>query len=397
MAKYNFDSSRYAKFFASKDNRNYLQMLIDTTGILGTNYKWYLTQGKKAANPIAINNDGTAVFQVGCRSLEAAQLMEMRAPLGDSLQSETKGTEFYSASIPHFITRGTVENAMERDYKVRLYEEFGNDKDLVEGYVNILQSKVDSVDATMTYMTAQLMTTGKVDYRGIAAGIQAPLHKALIPIENFSKAGVETGYKVWTAPDCNILKQMADIEKKYRDEWGTSAPFKWQLHRDMYYNVFLQNKFVKEFIKEYRTLHYIATPDNIPTSHSMFQQASVDLAGLGISPIEIAEEKVRNVTAESDTMIHGWNQNVAVFRPAGDAMEIQWCEPSDRRMFQNYGAKSISKVFAKANGGLSTIVNTTLDNGSYKEWHTDCYASAVPALTEFLYHVIVDTTKSEQK
>lgn len=394
MAKYDFSTSRYAKFFGSKDNVNHLRNFINSEGILGTNYGWWKTQGKKASAPTSINPDGTAVFQIGCRSLEAAPLMDMRAPLADSLQDESKGVEFYSATIPHFITRGTVENAMEREYKERMYAEFGgDDAEIVLDYAKTLQKKVDSVDATLTYMTAKLMTTGKIDYRGIAAGIQAAIHDAKVPLENFSKAGVgDTTDKVWTAKDCKILNQMAAIERKYRDKWGTSAEFKWKMSKKMYNEVFLQNAQVKEFIAEYRKLNYIATPDGIRTTDSMFKAASVDLEGLGISPIEIVEEKERNKTLTTDTFIKGWDDNVVVFCPAGDVTEIEWCVPSDQKMFEKYGANSIAKVFARANDGLSTIVNTTLSNGQFREWHTDCFASAVPALNEFLYHVIVDTT-----
>lgn len=394
MAKFNFENSRYAKFFGSKDNVNYLKKLIDTQGIIGTNYGWYLTQGKKAASPTAVNNDGTAVFQIACRSLEAAPLMDMRAPLADALQRETKGSEFYAATIPHFIGKGTVENAMERDYKVKLFECFGDDEDLVMRYVDILQNKIDSVDATLNWMTAKLMSTGKIDYRGIAQGIQAPIHNALVPIGNFAKAGVESGSKIWTDPDCNILAQMRQIEAKYRDQWGATGAFVWQMTKKMYNDVFLKNSSVQDFIKSYRTMNYLAVAENLPSTDSMFRQAAADLASYGISPIQIVEEKERNITATADTMIQGWADNVVVFRPAGDATEIQWAEPSDQRMFQNYGAKTISKVFAKANGGLSTIINTTQDNGQYKEWHTDIIMSAVPALTEFLYHVVVDTTQA---
>lgn len=393
MAKYNFNDSRYVKFFESKDNRNHLKKLINTDGIIGCNYQWYKTQGHKTTTPSVMNPDGTALFSVQCRSLEAAPLMDMRAPLADSLQEDVKGLDVYTASIPHFIGKGTVENAMEREYKAKLYEAFGDDTDIVNNYVDVLQNKVDSVDATLTFMTARLMSTGKIDYRGIAAGIQAAIHDAHVPLENFSKAGVEAGSKVWTDEDCNILQQMADIEAKYREKWGTNAAFVWQMPKEMYYKVFLKNKYTQAFVKQYRTLNYIATPEGLAAAHSAFVAASVDLAGLGVSPIEVVEEKERNITGTTDTMINGWDPNVAVLRPAGDATEIQYTEIADPAMFLKYGASTISKVFAKANDGLSVIVNTTQNNGTYKEWHTDIMMSAVPSLNEFLYHVIVDTTK----
>jgi len=64
----------------------------------------------------------------------------------------------------------------------------------------------------------------------------------------------------------------------------------------------------------------------------------------------------------------------------------------DQQMYEKYGSSVISRTFAKTNNGLCTLMNTTLNNGNMKEWHTDLMMSAIPSLDEFLYHVIVDTT-----
>ena len=61
-------------------------------------------------------------------------------------------------------------------------------------------------------------------------------------------------------------------------------------------------------------------------------------------------------------------------------------------MFDKYGSSVITKVWAQVNDGLCTLVNTTTNNGQYKEWHTDVMMSACPALTVFLNNVIVDTS-----
>ena len=80
---------------------------------------------------------------------------------------------------------------MEREAKEQQFELFGNDADLVAAWVYTLQSQLDSADATMNFMTAQLMSKSYIDYRNIARGIQIPLHKADIPSENFTKAGTK--------------------------------------------------------------------------------------------------------------------------------------------------------------------------------------------------------------
>lgn len=388
MAKFDFNSSRYAKFFADKSNQNFLQTFINTEGILYTNYGWYKTQGHKAAAATPTSPAGVASFTIKARSLEAAPLMDLRAPLGDSHQMDKEGLKFYTASIPDFIAPGYVETAMEREARIAQFEMFGNDADIIAQWVQNLQSQIDSADATMNFLTASLMSTAKVDYSAIGRGIQAPLHKADVPAENFVKAGA----KVWTDADCNILSQMAKIEAKFRDKWGYTGAMIWQMPKDMYQNVFLKNKEVRELITSYRKLNYIADTENMPVTQKMFNDAFVDYEG--VSPIEVVVEKERNFTHVTDTMIHGWDQNVAVLRPAGDACEWQYTTNLDKQMFDKYGSNIISKVWAQANDGLSTIVNTTFNNGQYKEWHTDLMMSATPALIEFPNHVIVKTNEA---
>ena len=65
-------------------------------------------------------------------------------------------------------------------------------------------------------------------------------------------------------------------------------------------------------------------------------------------------------------------------------------------MYEKYGSSVIERAFARVGtGGLYTLMNTTLNNGNLKEWHTDLFVAAVPALEEFLYHVIVDTASAD--
>lgn len=391
MAKFDFNASRYAKFFSDKSNQRFLQTFVDTEGILHTNYGWWKTQGHKAgaATPVAPN--GVASFTVKSRALQAAPLMDMRAPLGDSNQMDKEGIAFYTASIPDFIAAGYVETAMEREDRIRRFELFGNDADLVAAWVHNVQTQVNSADTTLNFLTARLMSTGKIDYTGIARGIQAAIHKANIPEANF----VNAGEKVWTDADCKILSQMAATEKTFREKWGYTGAMKWQVTRKMFYEVFLVNAQVKELVESYKKnpLAWIAQAEGAPVTADLFVRAIQDFPG--VSPIEIVEERERNLTNTGDAFVQGWADNIAVLRPAGDAVEYEYTECLDKLMFEKYGASTISKVFAEVNEGLGVLVNTTLNNGMYKEWHTDLMMSAVPALIEFPYHVIVDTATAD--
>ena len=62
-------------------------------------------------------------------------------------------------------------------------------------------------------------------------------------------------------------------------------------------------------------------------------------------------------------------------------------------MYENFGSSNVSKTFTKTNG-VFTLINTSLNNGDFREWHTDMIMDAVPALDEVPYHLIVDTSQA---
>ncbi|MCF0202768.1 MAG: hypothetical protein HUK08_05325 [Bacteroidaceae bacterium] len=399
MAKFDFNSSRFAKFFENKTNLRFLQTYLDTTGILYTNYGWYLTQGSIDPQMTPVSASGEAAFNIKSRSLEAAPLMNLRAPLGAGMQIDQKGIEMYTASIPSFAAQnGYRETALEREDKERRFQMFGNDSDIVAAWTQTVQSMTDSADATMNFMTARLMTTGQIDYTGIARGIQAPLHKAPIPTENFTKAW---GAKVWTDPDAKILTEMANVEDYYRNAWGYGGQMVWQFTRKFFRDVFLKNNEVKEFVYNYRYLNDLATTVNknatnanaLRLTEEMWNQAKDDF--MGISRIEIVVEKERNLTQTTDTFVQGWDDKFAVLRPAGDACMFMHTENLDQQLFQKYGSNVIAKMFAQTNGGLATLVNTTRNDGQYKAWATDLFLESVPALIDFPHHVIVDMSQAK--
>lgn len=391
MAKFDFQNSRYAKFFKSGDNINHLQKFLDESDLFYTNYGWYKTQGSKDPLPTIAQPDGTLVFQMSARKLSAAPLMHLRAPLGDSPQGEKDGLTFYAATIPDFITDGFVETAMERDTREKIYAEFGNDSEIVAAWAENVQSKIDSVDATLTYMTAQLMSTGMIDYTGIGQGIHAPLHKANIPEDNFVTAG-ET---VWTDESCRILTQMRKIENDYRDKFAYTGRLVWQMPRDMFFDVLLENEEVVELVNRYKQnpRAWVAYTDTQTPLETDFRNAVRDFYGL--SEIEIVTEKERNNNGITNEFVNGWNQTAVVLRPAGEAVQFKWGYNLDQQLNRKYGAKSITKVWASTNDGLGTLVNTTLDNGQFQEWHTDMMMTATPALRNFPYHYIIDTATAD--
>lgn len=393
MAKFDFNNSKLAKFFSSAENVRYLQTFLDRKDVFFVNYSWYKTQGHNSSFLTKTDPYGLATFNVKARKLQAAPMADLRAPLGDSNQLDKNGHKWYTASIPDFITPGYVETAVERYARVKQFEEFGNDADILVDWVDAVQERMDSVDATMNFMTAQLMSTGKIDYTGIGRGISTPLHKAIDPIE-YGDNFINGGAKKWTDASATILTYMKEKEAKYREtRGGFDGALKWQMTRNTFYNVFLKNIEVRELVTNYRQLNYIASTKTMPISKEQFLQAFVDFEG--VSPIEIVTEKERNLTHSKDEFKQGWADNIVVLRPAGDACEFERTDNLDQKLIQFAGNDAISTVFGSTNDGLGLLMNSVVPNGKFKEWHTDIMFSACPALIDFPDHVIMDITKTD--
>lgn len=393
MPKFDFNNSKLARFFSSQENQRYLQAFLNQKDIFFVNYGWYKTQGHNSPFLTKTDPHGLATFNVKARKLKTSPMADLRAPLGDSNQMDKGGHEFYTASIPDFITPGYVENAMERYARIQQFEEFGNDADVLADWTFAVQEQMDSVDATMNYMTAVLMSTGKIDYTGIGRGISAPLHTAIDPIK-YGDNFVNGGPKKWADSTATILTYMKEKEAKYREvRGGFDGPLKWQMTRNTFYNVFLKNAEVRELVTNYRTLNYIASTKTMPISKEQFYAAFVDFEG--VSPIEIVTEKERNLTHTKDEYKQGWADNIVVLRPDGDAVEFERTDNLDKKLLEFAGNNAISTVFGQTNDGLGLLMNSVVPNGRFKEWHTDIMFAACPGLINFPNHQIMDITKAD--
>ena len=381
--KFDFQNATYSKLWDSVEGYPLLSSILNDPNMIRSNYGFWKEKFQVDPNVTPTDSTGAAVFVSRMKQLEMGIMMDMRAPLGDSVPTDKKGVAYYTGVIPDFIAKGTVETAPEREYKERMFiDNFGNDAFIVAQFVDEVQAKIDSADMTLSHMGAQLMSKGYIKYES-GVGIHGALYKADIPAANFQKAGT----KAWTDADCMILDQMAKIEKDMKESWGLSnLAMVWEIPYDMFHNVFLKNKQVIDFVKSYRYFNDQVITENMQITEQMFRSAIVQFEGL--SPIVIIEEKQKDHTG----IVSGWDSNVAVLRPTGYAGMIRHTTILDQQMYEKYGSSVISRTFAKTNNGLCTLMNTTLNNGNMKEWHTDLMMSAIPSLDEFLYHVIVDTT-----
>lgn len=389
MQQFDFNNSRYAKLFSSKDNLNFLKTFLDQKNLLYTNYGWYSTQGHRASMPTPTDYDGVATYSVKSRKAEAAPLMHLRAPLGDAPEMDSEGISVYSGSIPDFIGYKWSENAQQRKYKEELFQQFGNDADLIATWVrDAVQTGKNSAEATLSNLTAQLMTKASMSWKGKGEGLQQFLQKIEpFPEENKKKAGV----KAWTDPDCKIITQMRKIEDDYRDErGGYEGALVWKMTRKMYRETFLENAEVKEWYQKWCVAKHMAYTESMQVLDEDFKRTLSDMTGL--SPIEIVVEKERNKTLNTDTFVQGWEDKYVVLCPAGDCVEFKWTPIYDQALQKEFGAKNIDVSWASIANGLVTVGNYAIDNGLFREWQTKVMMSACPVLIDFMNHVIIDTS-----
>ena len=376
-----FELSTYNKIWDSREGRQIVTTILNTPELINANHTFWMEKFRVDPQITPTNQEGEAIFISRMRQLESGVLMDMRAPLGDSKPEDKKGLAYYSGAIPEFISKGFVEKATEREYKERLFEQFG-DAALVAAYAtDVLQSRIDSANQTLSNMGAQLLSTGKIVYK-YGEGIKSNVLKAEIPAENFLKAGA----KVWTDTSAKLLDQIVKIVKDVKD--ATGVDFAWQLEvtKDQFNNCFLTNAQVIEWIRYVNIINNQPLPEKMVITRDMAMPALAKFPDL--PPIVIVEEKQKDADS---TMVHGWKDGVAVLRPTGYAGYIRRTTIKDTEMFQKYGNSVNSYSFAPALNGIGGVRNSVIVNGNFKEWHTDLVIAGVPSLDEFLYHYIIDT------
>lgn len=379
MAKFDFNLSNYAKLWNSRDGRQALQIFVNDPVIVKRLPTFWKTQFDVDPVVIPRNSDGTAAFSATMRGQTLENMLDWRAPLGDAQVRDKKGIEHYEGTIPDFIARAYVEQAMEREARERLFQDyFGDDAQILAAYADEVGLMIREADSTMSNLAAQALSKGFVTYN-YGSGITGNIYKAPIPAENILTAGA----KAWADSTCKLLDQMEAIEQDFRDRTGFAGAMKWQITRAMFHNVVLKNAQVIEYINNWRTINDKVVVNGWNVNAEMFNEAFA--SNDKISPIEIIEEKQYN----EGVAVSGWATGVAVLRPAGKAGRVKRADILDKKMADKYGSSVIDRVFS--NVDIYTIMNTTLNNGNYKEWHTDLFVSAVPVLEEFMNHIIVDT------
>ena len=377
-----FANSTYNKIWDSNEGRQIVTQILNDPDLIRANHTFWTQKFRIDPQITPTNAEGEAIFKSTMRQLESGVLMDMRAPLGDSVPEDKKGLAYYSGVIPEFISKGTVEKATERAYKEDLFEQFG-DAALIAAYAtDVLQSKLDSANQTLSHMGAQLLSTGKIIYNQ-GVGIQGNVLKADVPTENFLKAGA----KVWSDTSARLLDQIVKMVEDIREKQGLDLQFQLEITRKQFLEAFMKNEQVIEWVRYLNVINNTPLPERAVMTEDLVKNALSRFEGL--PPIVIVEEKQKDT---ENGIVHGWKEGVAVLRPLGYAGFIRRTTIKDVELFTKYGNNVNSYSFASALNGLAQIANSVIVNGNFKEWHTHVIMAAVPSLDEFLYHYIIDTT-----
>lgn len=379
-----FAQSVYNKIWDSVEGRQIVEQILNDPALINANHTFWATKFRIDPQITPTNQEGEAVFISRMRALESGTLMDMRAPLGDSIVEDKGGVSYYSGAIPEFISKGTVEKATERDYKEKLFAQFGDSALVAAFATDVLQTKVDAANQTLSHLSAQLLSTGKIVYSQ-GQGAQGNVLKAEIPAGNFLKAGE----KIWTDPNAKILDQIVKIVEDIKDKTGVDMQYQLEVPKEMFKNCFLKNAQVIEWVRYVNIVNNQPLPERLVLSREMALEALASFDGL--PTIVIVEEKQKDTL---NGVVHGWKDNAAVIRPVGYAGFIRHAAVADTELFAKYGNSVNTYSFTPALNGLATVRNSVIVNGNFKEWHTDLVMAAVPSLDEFLYHFIIDTTEA---
>lgn len=392
--KFDFNSTKYVQMFEkSVEGRSIISYILNDPDLIRANYQFWKSVFPADPSLLVTSNAGHAAVVVESREPEHATMADWRAPLGLGRQLEEGQSVQYNAGIIDLIAPSWQEQAMEREAKLRTFEDLGDDAPLILGYATqVLQPRVDSINMALSNMSAQALSTGRVSYRN-GRGIMSDIYTSPIPAEN----KVTAGKLAWDDKDCDILEQMVEIETHFKEDvWGREdMSLEWNIDYSTYKNIFMKNAKIIEWIKtcwlvsQGQLISQIDSVPNAVVDDATFAKYISTYPGL--SPIRVIKEHQK----DGDKIVHGWKDGIAVLRPTGYAGKTYKTEILDKVLYEKYGNSIINKVFGTTADGLITVINTTGINGTYKYWATDVVASATPVLETFLYQVLVSFKEAD--
>lgn len=381
-------------FEESDYGRTVVNELLNNPELIRSNFGFWKQFFPADPNALVTTSAGNAAVRIVDRTPTTPTMADWRAPLGDSRLGEEGVSAWYNAGIVDLITLGWQETALEREDREKIFADYGTDAPILAGYAtNVLQPRIDSIDMSLSNMAAQALSKGWVYYDG-GKFIKGAVYNAPIPDENKCNAGT----KVWSDPDCDILAQMAAIEKHYKEDvFGKPRlSMEWLIPYSVFTDILLKNKYVIEYIK----INWLAEKGqlisqvaSVPASVINEEAFNKYVVGSypGLSPIRVIDEK----QIDDGTIVNGWKQGIVALHVRGNAGRTYRTSILDRTLSEKYGNNLVAQIYTTAMNGIATVCNTTMIDGKYKAWATDVYAAATPMLETFLTHILVDITKAD--
>lgn len=379
-----FENSIINQIYNPNGGSKIMLELLSNPALVKRNPTFWAKYFKIDNQPTPTDASGEAAFVAHLREISVGSLMDMRAPLAESLPMDKAGERTYTGTIPNWIAKGWHETATERYTREQTWQEMGEQDAIIRFAQDVLQIQLDSANQTLSHMAARLMSTGQIVYNG-GDGIKGGVLKADIPTDNFMKAKGTA----WNDPSAKIITQMQQLEEEYRTRTGFDGALVWDIPTQVFNAYFLTNAEVKE---AYRYLLSVKG-GNVPEITFLTREMGLEALSqmTGISTIQLVEEKQK----DGASIVSGWENNKVVLRPAGLAGVIKYATTLDEKVFPKYGSKQITRNFTKTLGGLATFMNSVHDNGNFKEWHTDLLMCAVPVLNQFTHHAIISVNEAE--
>lgn len=396
--KFEVDLGRYPKLFEDKRTLSngtnaYLQKFIDETIVQKANqYFWQEHFYKDSIITPAPKGKGYASFTVQNIKRTLASMPDFHTPGSDVSQEDKDGFSEYQGTIPQ-LARGIYETTMSREELEAIAEQYGNDAVIMEQYRDNVLKVRNGFHFALSNMTAQLMSTGKIiGWRGQGVPYK---QNAPIPVEN-----VLTEPTAWTSASFDLPARLEVIEKEFRDRTGYEGAMEWNIDDVTIKNIFLTNEKMSKRILAWRlatggTNGVIIVNGENPLQQNVVTEemltAYSQWAESGISPIRIMKEYQQEQQLTGRVKTRGWKVGNAVLRPVGYAGVIKYTEVKDITRLRSDASPSIIFSTASMDGGLIQLANIIRGDGLYRQYHSNLYMAATPALEEFEQHIIVDT------
>ena len=389
--KFSEENSAFTNLWGSDESTTILTILINEFGYLWNRPRYYdtaFTEGEY----VPTDEKGVASFTVKAEFPSSPTVMDMRAPLGEGKPMEAGEEAEYSGAIKGFIAPTWKETATARHYREKLYEKYGNEAGVLEGFATKeLAPRINAGYQSLDYMSMRAESTFKLRY-DIGRGNKGNIYAIPSEYRQYAKAGA----KVWTDTSADINTSVMNIQEAKWKEWGVEVPMQLKVTKKFFQNTIMKNLGIINMIKtnwltdQNQLVAGVNTVSDWVVTENNFtkyvQGFVPDFPKLTIVDSEMIIDK---------KTVDPWESGVAALCPVGYAGKIMRTDSLDEEIYTKYGNQACSFAFSRTADDLMLVMNSLLPNGSLTERQMKVVMDAVPVLTDFPFRVLIDTTTAD--